>query len=259
MYYFHLGKWLLIAVFVFVLFNKGISQETVQNKIDNSDLYSLIEKNYGSNPVAINGIYHEDYYRNAIGHPFLNENQFVTGYVVIHNKRFDDIQLKYNVYNQNIVIRHDTGVGNPLEIIPPNEFISEFRINGRLFRKYRDETGKEKFFQVVHDGSVKCLFYWSKERTDSFHDTRMLSYRFNEEVRKSYMIINHNLLRFKSKGNFFNLFPAKYKPELITFCRKEAINPVKSADAALGKLIGYYEKLIDADHTGSPGKPDRTN
>ncbi len=233
-------------------------QTTGDGLNDSIGIYSLVQNTYGSDQVLINGIYHENYYLNALGHPFLMENRFYPGSVVIHNKLYRNLTLKFNIYDQNIVIRQNLNNNNPVEFEPPVAFISEFMINDMHFKKLKDETGKDRFFQVVYDGNIKLLNAWSKQRVVSFHNVRLSSYRFDEEVKKSFILIGQRLCRFNSSGSFLNLFPKELLPEIKSYCRKESIRPGKGPDENARKLTAFCDGLMKKNVKAIPGQPKRT-
>ena len=253
---YRLSKYLIPILFYLFSFVGAYCQEPADSISEPEKFYALVENAYGLDQVLINGIYLENVYRNALGYPYLKEDKYELGYIVIHGKRFDNIEIKYNAFDQSLVIRKESKSGTPLEIIPPNEFITEFKLNKKFFRKIPDETGKVKYYQVVYDGSFKCLYHWTKERVESFHDSKTVSYRFLDEVRKSYLLIGGKLLRYKSKGSFLSLFPSQFKPEIAAFCKKESINPVKADDILMNKLFAFYEKLKEKDNKGKTAQPN---
>jgi hypothetical protein len=238
-------KILVLITLLLLKFIPLYCQQPVSSSSDSAGIYSQVLKAYRSDQVLINGIYNENYYRNALGHPFMLENRFYPGYIVIHNKRFNNLSLKYNLFEQNVVLVHDLNTSNQVEYIPPVAFVSEFSLNGKLFRRYRNEEGKESFFQVVYDGKIKCLYSWEKERIESFHNARVASYKFNDEVKKSYLLIDNKLFKYRSPGSFIGLFPKELASQIKNFCRKESINLSTAQDLAMAKLLSFCEELTN--------------
>jgi hypothetical protein len=208
---------------------------------DSTDLYSLVQKEYGPDQVLINGLYPEDYVRDAIGHPFFQDNKFYPGYIILHNQKFDDVSLKYNIFDQNIIVSQPVDENNTLQIIPPNKFITEFRVNDKLFRKFCFDGANEKFFQVIYDGDIKCLYSITKKRFISYHTQKFSSFKFSKEIRDSYLLIDQKLYRYNTLGSILRHFPDKTKPEIKAFCKKERIRLSKSSDQEIRKLIEFCE------------------
>ncbi len=257
-YSFRVFTYIYTVLFIWII-NPVAGQESPGNLTDSAGIYSMAMKAYGSDQVFINGINHENYYLNALGHPFLNEDRFYPGFIVIHSKQYNNIQLKFNIFDQNLVIRQDLNNGTPVEFEPPVKFVSEFEINKMHFRKLKDESGREKFFQVVYDGDIKFLNFWSKQRVVSFHNARVSSFRFDEEVKKSYLLLHNTFYRFSSAGSFQKIFPKELIPEIKSFCRKESIRPGKGSDESLKKLTAFCDDLLKRNEKSFSGKPQRTN
>ncbi len=208
---------------------------------DSTDLYSYVQKEYGPDQVLINGLYPEDYVLDAIGHPFFQDNKFYPGYIILHNQKYEDVSLKYNIFDQNIIVSQPVDKNITLQIIPPDKFITEFRINDKVFRKFCFDGTNERFFQVIYDRDIKCLYSYTKKRFISYHTQKFSSFRFSKETRESYLLINQKLYRFDTLGSILRLFPDKTKSEIKTFCKKERIRLSKSSDQEIGKLIEFCE------------------
>lgn len=234
-------------------------QEKDKPDTEPTGLLQLVQEEYGPDQILFNGIYPENIYRNALGHPFLGENKFFPGHLVAHKRLFDNIYLKYDIFDQNIIITQNPDSENPVKIIPPNKFISEFGINTRLFRKYRGDDGKDRFFQVVYDGEIKCLETWTKERVESFHTEKYSSFRFKDETKKSYLLIDQKFCSFSTLNSFLKYFPKEMKPDLKKFFSTERINLASASDEQIKKLFSFCENLLEKYGKISEHQSARTN
>ena len=126
------------------------------------------------------------------------------------DREYQDIYLKYDIYNQDMILQYSPFAGGTDQIYLKNEFIHEFKIDGKLFRKYSfPETGT-RFYQVVTSGKTYCLYYWKKELNFS----TLSSYNFSPQKKESYIVKNSILYRFKSKKQFRKLFPVQHQKEI---------------------------------------------
>lgn len=209
-----------------------------------SELYNYIQTEYKSDQVLVNGLYYDNYYRNAIGHPFLFEDVFYKGTLVCQNKLYKDLDMKYDVYEQKLLIRYILNDRN-IRFIPPDEFISEFSFNEMHFKKYSFPGTVPEFYQVIADyDNLKCLCYWYKRRTESSHTRAFSSYRFYDSEKNCYLVLNDKLLKFRNNLSFINHFPKEKRYEIRKYLKSEKIKVLKSNDDTLRKLIDYCHKCL---------------
>ena len=139
------------SAFLAVLFlSVSVNCHIMAQYIDDSRLNELksdFEIAYGLDENLINGFRYRDKYPDAEGHPFWGDNQFFEGAIVINDKEYNNVFLKYDIAGQNIILQYRNSV-NGIEQIQLNNYdIKEFEIRGKLFRKLQfPETG-ERFLR----------------------------------------------------------------------------------------------------------------
>lgn len=224
----------------------GYAQENnPERKVNYHELYKSVQEEYGFDQVLVNGIFYEDYYRNAIGHPFFLENQFYTGTLVFRNKRYENIKMKYDIYEQQLVIYYVLFNSN-VWVILPNDFISEFSLNGKTFRKYSFGEENSEFYQVIYDSkNLKCLYSWTKSRTDSYHQRTYNSYKFSDSKMKSYLFLDNALNEFYNNNSFVKIFPQAFQDRIKKYIKSNKIK-VRVNDEQTTKLLIYCNELISA-------------
>jgi hypothetical protein len=238
-------RFCLFSLFsLFLLYNPASAQKSNVLLSDSSDLFNFVQREYGPDQILINGLYPEDYIMDALGHPFFQDTIFHPGYVILHNQKFDNLFLQYNIFDQNIIVSQPGYENNPFQIIPPNKFISEFKINNRIFRKFCFDGVNENFFQVIYDGKIKCLYSYVKNRYISYHTPKYSSFKFTKEIRRSYLLIDQELYEYNKVGSFLRYLPEKVKPEIRAYCKKEKLRLSKSSDQEIGKLMEFCETEI---------------
>jgi hypothetical protein len=212
---------------------------------DSTDLFSIVRQAYGPDQVLMNGLYPENYDRDVIGHPFFMDNLFYPGYVIVHDQKFDHLFLKYNIYDQQIIVSPGTAENSPLQVIPPNAFVSGFLLNGRLFRKYCFNGEKAQFYQVVYDGRIKCLYSFSKGRNESFHTSRNRSFAFTGEIKKSWLLMDQQQYSFHSLRSFLSNLPTDSRPEVRVFCRKSKLRLKYATDQEIRRLMEFCDHTLN--------------
>jgi hypothetical protein len=205
-------------------------------------LKSFVDQLYGADYQLINGIRYIHLYPSAEGHPFLGEDRFYPGKLVINNIIYTDVEIKYDICNQKIILQYPHFSGNTDKIILNNEFIDEFEIDGRLFRKYAFTDVVPRFYQVVAPGDIDCIYYWNKELLKGISGNSFFSY--SPEIKISYLVIDHKLYPFRGKRSFVKLFPSKYHKEIISFLKSNNIWFRDANDTNIQHLLVYCNKLV---------------
>ncbi|MDX2415824.1 MAG: TonB-dependent receptor [Bacteroidales bacterium] len=204
----------------------------------------MIQTKYGLDQTLVNGVFYENIYRNDLGFPSFPNDEFNKGYIVFHNRRYDNLLLKYNVFNQNLVVQESKYEKNGIVYIPPVDFISEFSLEGMVFRKYQFQDSVPGFYQEVFTGNIKCLYTWEKSRKESDHKGSFMAHEYFEAKRKTFLVINDTLHQYRSKASFINLFPIQYKKNISFFIKEKGIKFRKSPDEKIAELAAYCENLL---------------
>jgi hypothetical protein len=238
-----------MCIILFGIPVSGYSQEW-NSQINNyyQELYTLITKEYKSDQVLVNGLYYDNYYRNAIGHPFLFEDVFYKGKLFYQNMLYKDLDMKYDIYEQRLLIRYILNDHNII-FIPPNEFISEFSFNEKHFKKYPFPGTAPKFYQVIADyDNIKCLCYWFKKRAESSHSRSFSSYRFYNSEKRCSLVLNNKLLNYRSNASFIRYFPEMKRDKIRKYLKSKKIKVLKSNDNTIRKLIDYCHKCLNQNN-----------
>ncbi len=239
----------LVSVFsiLFIILPAGYSQQLHSDiQFDYSELYHAVENEYGFDQELVNGIFYEDFYRDAIGHPFLSENQFYKGTLAFRNKEYEGIEMKYDIYEQELVIYYTLQNSNTW-IILPNDFISAFSFEGKIFGKYSFEGKESRFYQVISDSdNLKCFYFWYKERFNSFHKRGFMSYEFSDSKKKSYLFIGNTLREYSDNRSFIRLFPGQYHNRIKEYFKQHHIKVTKCEDERIQGLLNYCREILDA-------------
>jgi hypothetical protein len=125
-------------------------------------LFEQIQNQYGPDQTLLNGIFYQYSYRNAKGHPFFYENRFYHGNLVFKNILYKNLELKFDIFNQQLILNYIFNV-NQTQLILPTEFISSFNIEGKQFKTVHLKEMGIAIYQVLGlNDSIQCLYQWSK-------------------------------------------------------------------------------------------------
>jgi hypothetical protein len=203
---------------------------------------SIFNQYYGADYNLVNGIRYINLYPSAEGHPFFGEDRFYNGKLVINNKVYQDVEIIYDIYNQEIILQYPYFEGSTDKIILTNEFIDEFEMDGKLFRKYTFPESAPRFYQVVSQGNINCLYYWKKDllKGSSAHTF----YKYSPEKKVSYLLIDDKLNTFKGRKSFVELFPSKYQKEIRLYLRSNNIWLRDANELTIQQFLIHCNKLV---------------
>jgi hypothetical protein len=206
------------------------------------NIYQLVNQKYGIDEILVSGKYFENLYVNDLGHPYFLEDEYKKGYLVIHNQKFENLRLKYNIWEQTIVVQYTDNSDSQTAFIPPFEFISEFIIDVHKFKKYSFENVGEHFFEELYMGEINCLCLWTKDRDKSEHNVTFMAHKFSEPHKKFYLVIDEKAFPLKNKSTLIALFP-DHKKEITQYLKAHKIKLYKSPDEKIAELIAWCESL----------------
>ena len=228
---------------LFACFYPGAAKTQAQT-INDSTIYrwkNYFDLSYGPDYNLINGIKYLYLYSDIEGHPFLGENRFYIGSLVIADREYRDVYLKYDLYNQNMILQFNPFSGGTDQILLKNEDIHEFKIDGKLFRKYSFPEISTRFYQVVTSGKIYCLYYWEK----ILNYSTLSSYYFTTQKKVSYIVKNGKPYRFKSKKQFRKLFPVQHQKEIKQFIRSNKFGLKNETDGNMRRLLEFGNQLTE--------------
>jgi hypothetical protein len=212
----------------------------------NSDPEVLIQLNkffnheYGLDQKLISGIQYYNKNPRALGNEFLGSGDFADGRLVLNGKEYNDVKIRYDIYNQRINLRfnYDSSAANT--VIIENYKIDEFEMNGMLFMKSCYSGYDTSFYQVIAEGRISCLYYWYKDLT--LQTSLRNVYEYSEPRKKFYLLVDSTLTRYTGNITFLKLFN-ETKPEVRKYLRKNQIKLRYASDKTVANLVSFCNSL----------------
>jgi len=234
---------LFLVAFLLVFISKSPAFAQDKINIDYGKLYQSVLKEYGFDQVLVNGYFYEDKYRKKFGHQFFLEDQLYTGTLVFRGNVYKGVEMKYDIFDQQLVL-YISQDNRGTWIVPPNDFVSDFSFEGKAFAKYNFQD-EPKFFQVVFDaGKLKYLDYWFKKKSDSKEISSSGYVIFSESEKRSYLMIEGEIVNFKSDKSFAGLFPEGLRTRIKQYMKINHIKAAKSNESEIVKLLTYCNSLL---------------
>lgn len=217
-----------------------VSSFSQTNTTDNT--FSEIEKLYGGNQIPLNGKLGDYLPGRDVNHPFFLLEDYQSGNITIHDSEYRDIKLRYNIFNQTIEVLYTDPRNAVFGLLPPPDFITTFDIGERTFGKYNFDD-RNMFYQEIYANKIRCLYLWTKKRSESSENRSYSRFEYHQSKRKSYILVNSKLISYTGNSSYIKIFPKKYKIQIKEFIKEHDINLKKSNDSLIAELVAYCENL----------------
>ncbi|MFC2098349.1 hypothetical protein ACFLSP_01255 [Bacteroidota bacterium] len=231
---------LLITFFFFINVSLLKAQQPDEQSV--AKLEAHLNELYGPDQFLVNGVRYYNTHISMDGHKFYGEDEFTRGKLVLEDNQYHDVFLKYNLLDQQLILQHFFNKQVYYEIILSNSRISEFELDGKIFRKCYFPSTDTRFFQVLGDGDLACYYHWTKMLVTTYTE----SYRqgeFSNQKRKSYLLWQSKLYEFKGARSFARIF-AQDQSQVLRYIRNNRIRIKKATDAEMKELIIQCNRII---------------
>lgn len=230
------------GLILFLLFIQLSNHAQEINTASLSGYDDHFHKVIGLDENLINGYQYNNLYPNITGHAFFGKDEFVPGLLVLNNKRYTDIKLKFDILNQDLVLSYVNSFGGMSQIVLQKSLITEFQINDKHFEKLDfTETGSQ-FFQVICNNKIQCLYLWEKTLQITTGSLKSY-YEYSEQSKKTYLVLNNSIKRYRGNTSFVKLFPEAQQGQIKKYIRTHKIKIKEASDASIKKLIEFCEDL----------------
>ncbi len=208
----------------------GFSQ-TKQERFASEELRDVLDRQYGVDQRLVSGNFYYGANRGSIsGHPYFIDPERKTGSVVIEGVRFDDLELRYDILDNSIVLRFFPMNSAAIEISLKKDNIDNFEMDGLLFVPMpgAKNSNGQWFCQKLVDDEISYLRQKIKW-LDLTNGRGGTDFEYNTTERQ-YLAVDGELYVFRGKRTLYNLFPElkkglkEYKREKKYVLKKERIN-----------------------------------
>ena len=150
--------------------------------------------------------------------------------------------VEYDLYGHQLILKVFDSDDYYNEIIVTDSRLKGFELEGRTFWKLYFPETDTLIFQVIGQGDPVCLYHRGKTVNKNY-DNLARPFKFSKMIRKSYVVTNSSLHRFKGARSFSKSFP-DHRAQVMKYIRREKIRLSKAGDAEIQGLINYCSKLL---------------
>ena len=208
------------------------------------EIKSDAEIRYGPPPELLNGEKYYYPYGSALGNPYLEAPD--EGTLLIDGTVYRNQQLKYDIYNQLLVLDYKDLSHAPVSIVVGAQWLESFTLGNKLFKKFPDRDGQIRFGQVIHEGRYSCIYFWKKKYTPDLQN-RNNQYEFSESMRSAVILYNHHHSPFTGKRSFIRAFPKTEREQIKQILKEQRIKIKKARDPEMRALMERINQIPGSD------------
>lgn len=153
---------------------------------------------------------------------FFESPRFMPGSVVYKGQKYNDLQLKYDVYDDVVLLKLDTSVGGAtMEFI--SYWLDAFTIDGHKFVNLQNrKTYKSKdyrYFEVSYQGYALSLYTKYSKEIHERRDKGSIYYEFTSSSNVHVVEYLNRFVPISSEKDWITLFP-NYAKAIADFYKK---------------------------------------
>jgi hypothetical protein len=206
-----------------------------------------VENCYGADATLYNGALYSFYvYPSTEGTPFYQSPAYQTGSCTIRGITYNDVDLNYDVYNQQVIYRYKSTTGGINRIVLSDAWLQSFQFMNQSFVLLSNNDSNTTVYRVIgdefyHENRYRILYHYYKDLTISSGISSQ-NMRFTPLAREAYLQKDNDIYRFKNNHSFIGLFNRDDQPVIRKYLRQNNINMRKEDDAKVASLLEFIRK-----------------
>jgi hypothetical protein len=201
------------------------------------------DKVYGLDPALYNGRRYIFFLPpNTTGNQYLEGPHFEKGEVRIRSVIYNDLELNFDVYNQQLILQYKDNIGAVNLLIVSDAWLESFSFKGLNFELISSQDTLKRIFQVLGTGPYRILYHWKKElNLESFQGSQ--NHMFTNPKKEMNLQSGNQILRFLNNKSFYSLFESDKRIAIKGYLRKNKIKVKKASDQIMTGLVNYCNYL----------------
>lgn len=191
--------------------------------------------------LLYNGRAWRNLYYKIKGDQFLFSTEFLTGSVTVEGKTFNNLPLKYDIFNDELLAITDHGIILQLN----KEMIDLFTMNYQdqifNFKKLDADSlnSLSGYVNVLYDGGTSLYIKYKKEILLLAVENK---YDMFNQINRIFVEKNGKIFKVNSKGELLKLL-GDQKHQVRSFIRSNKIRISRKNPDSFKQVIEYYDKL----------------
>jgi hypothetical protein len=181
----------------------------------------------------------------ASGHEFFLTSEPLYGTVSIDGITFKDLRMKYDIFNDGIILLWKNG--NPIVInsINVDEFTVVYNGAPRRFVNLRETyPGIRGFAEIMYQGPSSVIAKYIKVVSKNPAAANYAEFR---EEAKYYLVLNGSCCQVKNRSSFLDLM-GDYEIPVRKFIRQKSLYLSPASPEGFINAAAYYDSLTVKEH-----------
>lgn len=223
-------------IFITLLFYLPTSPVQAQNKLTDQSVYGLDQ-------ILYNGkVYNYFPGPGVKGHQYLIDKEFISGSVTIRGKKYENLQLNYDILNQDLILKYTDLQGANRLLIVSMAWLKQFSLGSDVFSIIQLPDGKDFIVQELNQGKMKLYRHWTKRLIAKISSVSE-NYIFEEKKSSLFLSYNNKLQVFKSTNELLSFLDKEDEILLKNYLKQHKIKIKTASDKDLNELLNYCNTL----------------
>jgi len=183
-------------------------------------------------------------------HPYYRSDKPLHGFVILSGKRFDNVQIQYDIFEEYLILEYQERSGRFNKIILNPATTDAFQLDGDYFEKLTLDKKGLLFYQVIKENGATCYIHYRmnlRNVKDAIRGNQNTQY-FSTRKRTYYLFFDGEFNSFRNRLSYASLFSGVTKKEIRKFMRH---NKIRFSDATPEELAGLLEFSSSEMKSGS--------
>jgi hypothetical protein len=191
--------------------------------------------------VLYNGRAWRNLYYRVKGDQFLFTTEFLPGSVTVEGRTFNNLPVKYDIYNDELLLITDHGIILQLNKEMVDSFTFDYNKQTFRFKKFDTDSlsSLSGYVNVLYNGGTSLYIKYRKEILLLAVENR---YDMFNQINRIFIQKNGNIFKVDRKGELLKLFEDQ-KHLVRSFIRSNKIRISRKTPGSFKPVIEYYDKL----------------
>lgn len=234
----------ILLSFTLLLLIMSPSYVDAQTK-DMAELTDYADEKFGTNDFIINGWKYYPEHFNAKGNPYFENMEWTRGSITTTaGEQFDNLQLRYNVQMDEIVLKQPLKDGFPAFILLNKDFVFSFTINGRKFQQAEKSFSGgqlQGFVEVVYSGKNSFVSKHQKNFIGNYTASTPQG-SISKQTTINYLVFDAWLEKVQTKKAFLKTFQT-HRKQIKKYMNTHNIHYKKATAFQLNNLMQFCDEL----------------
>jgi len=191
------------------------------------------------NQFLHNGKIWKNVYYQVHGNQFLFANGFLSGSITISGKTFDNIDLKYDIFKDELLTPVNPGIILQFNKEMVDSFSLNFQSKNFRFIKLKDKDGQEIYYSVLYKGKTALYLKYYK-KIEKLADAGQYDQFY--QYSKLFLVRNNDIVQINGKNDLLKAIEDQH--DLIrAFIKKNKLSVSEKIPESFIPILRYFDGL----------------